>query len=556
MNRVALMLSFLSVGAIGCGDGTPETEVTEVDHSQHLGGGNQGEVDSTGTTVRQVVHLTTDQERALGVTYTEVRREPMMRTVRTVGRIAAPEPKIVDVTPKIDGFVEEMYVSFTGEAVRRGQPLLSLYSPTLVAAQEELLTASRMMGEVDPSAEDASRSARSMLDATRRRLAFWDITADQIDAIQRSGEVQRALTLVAPANGVVLEKFVVEGQRVQAGTRLYRIVDLAEVWVEGDVFEQDLQFVHVDQPAHIEVQAYPGEHLMGLVSFVYPVVDEQSRTNRIRVTVSNADGRLKPGMFATIYLDATIGRDVLTVSRDAVIVTGERNLVFQRADDGMLYPREVVIGARGGDRVQILSGLEEGETVVASANFLIDAESRLGVRATPCPACNTGRSWSLTPHRPCNTIMIESVIEWSLRNRFLVLLATGALIGSGIWAMQTTPLDAIPDLSDVQVIVQTDFREQAPQIVEDQITYPIASEMLKVPGASVVRGFSFFGLSLVYVIFEDGTDIYWARSRVLEYLNGIRQQLPQGDRANPWAGRDRCGVGVRVHPRVGQSRSS
>ena len=137
--------------------------------------------------------------------------------------------------------------------------------------------------------------------------------------------------------------------------------------------------------------------------------------------------------------------------------------------------------------------------------------------------------------------MINWVIAWSLDNRFLVLLATAAIIGGGIWAMMTTPLDAIPDLSDVQVIVQTDFREQAPQIVEDQITYPIASEMLKVPGARVVRGFSFFGLSLVYVIFEDGTDIYWARSRVLEYLNGIRQQLPTG--IEPVLGPDATGVG-------------
>jgi Cu(I)/Ag(I) efflux system membrane protein CusA/SilA len=137
--------------------------------------------------------------------------------------------------------------------------------------------------------------------------------------------------------------------------------------------------------------------------------------------------------------------------------------------------------------------------------------------------------------------MISKIIEWSIRNRFLVLLATAAIIGAGVWAMRTTPLDAIPDLSDVQVIIQTDFREQAPQIVEDQITYPITSEMLKVPGARVVRGYSFFGLSLVYVIFEDGTDIYWARSRVLEYLNGIRQQLPTG--IEPTLGPDATGVG-------------
>ena len=137
--------------------------------------------------------------------------------------------------------------------------------------------------------------------------------------------------------------------------------------------------------------------------------------------------------------------------------------------------------------------------------------------------------------------MINRIIAWSLRNRFLVLLATVALLGAGVWAMRTTPLDAIPDLSDVQVVIQTEFSEQAPQIVEDQVTYPIASEMLKVPGARVVRGFSFFGLSLVYVLFEDGTDLYWARSRVLEYMNGLRRRLPVG--VEPVLGPDATGVG-------------
>jgi Cu(I)/Ag(I) efflux system membrane fusion protein len=159
---------------------------------------------------------------------------------------------------------------------------------------------------------------------------------------------------------------------------LYRIADLSEVWVEGDVFEQDLQFVRVGSQAHIEVSAYPGHHLMGRVNFVYPTVDEGSRTTRVRVTVRNADMRLKPGMFATVFFDVTIGDDVLAVPLDAVIVTGERNIVFVHHDDGSYMPHEVVLGARTRDHVQILSGVLEGQAIVASANFLVDAESRLG----------------------------------------------------------------------------------------------------------------------------------------------------------------------------------
>ena len=215
------------------------------------------------------------------------RGSPRVREIRTVGRIDAPEGNIADITPKTDGFVEELLVATTGEAVRRGQPLLTIYSPALVAAQEELLTARRLAAQVDPAATEAWSSAQSMLEASRRRLAWWDITDEQIERLERTGEVTKTLRLVAPVSGIVLEKDVVEGQRVTPGTRLYRIADLSTVWVEGEVFERDLQFVEVGSQAHIEVTAYPGEHMMGAVSFVYPTVEIASRTNRVRVSVPN-----------------------------------------------------------------------------------------------------------------------------------------------------------------------------------------------------------------------------------------------------------------------------
>jgi len=353
-------------------------EMTPEEHARMQAGGTQGQVDTAGMAVRQAVHLTVEQERALGVVYTQVARETLGKTVRTVGVIQAPEPNVADVTPKIDGFVERLFVSTTGATVRRGQPLIAIYSPMLVAAQEELLTARRLVAGLDPSAGEAWRGAQATLVAARRRLSYWDISEAQIAQLEESGTVTKTLTLASPVNGIVLEKDVLEGQRVMPGQRLYRIADLSEVWVEGEVFEQDIALLKEGMQVHIEIAARPGEHLMGRVSFIYPTVDATSRTNRVRLTVPNPGLQLKPGMFATIFFDAILGRNLIAVPRAAVVVTGERNVVFVRDAEGMLQPREVVLGARSADRVQVLSGLTEGETIVASANFLVDAESRLG----------------------------------------------------------------------------------------------------------------------------------------------------------------------------------
>ncbi|MBI2401857.1 MAG: efflux RND transporter periplasmic adaptor subunit, partial [Gemmatimonadetes bacterium] len=228
-------------------------------------------------------------------------------------------------------------------------------------------------------------------------LAYWDITQEQIERIEQTGEVTKRLTLVSPVDGIVVEKNVLQGQQVMPGMRLYRVADLSSVWAEGDVFEQDLQFVRVGSQAHIEVAAYPGQHLMGRVSFVYPTVDQASRTNRVRVTVPNPGLRLKPGMYTTIYFDVE-RPDVIAVPAQAVVVTGQRNLVFVRDAEGVLNPVDVVLGVRAGDRVQILSGLVEGQTVVAAANFLVDAESRLATTGSAMPGMEHGGA--ATPAKP------------------------------------------------------------------------------------------------------------------------------------------------------------
>ncbi len=384
--RINLAVAAVLTLVAGCRSGepqvqSPESAGAEVDHSQHMSGA---------PTARQAVQLTETQARALGVVYETVGRRDLERTVRTVGRIATSEDRVAEVTPKIDGFVERLFVATTGEPVRRGQPLLSLYSPDLVAAQEELLTAKRLVERLGPSAGEAYRSASAMLEAARRRLGYWDVSTEQIERLEGSGEVTKALVLTSPVSGIVLEKSVVAGQRVSAGALLYRVADLSEVWVEGDVFERDLQLIRTGSQAHIEVAAYPGEHLMGMVSFVYPVIDVASRTNRVRVTVRNPDLRLKPGMFATVFFDSSVGEGVLAVPLEAVIVTGERNLVFVLDEQQMLQPRDVVLGVQAGDFVQILAGLAEGETIVAAANFLVDAESRLATSGGSMPGMQHG----------------------------------------------------------------------------------------------------------------------------------------------------------------------
>jgi membrane fusion protein, copper/silver efflux system len=343
------------------------------------------------TVERAPVHLTAEQARAVGVTFTVVQRGPLTRTIRSVGQVVPAEPNLAEITTKIDGFVDQLFVNATGTTVRRGQPLLTLYSPMLVAAQEELLAAKHLAAAVDSNDTEAWGNGQTLLAASRRRLVYWDISPEQIARVERTGEVTKTLALNAPVNGIVLEKMVVAGQSVMPGMKLYRIADLSTVWIEGAVFEQDLGAVRVGARVSAELAAYPGQRVDGRVSFVWPTVDEASRSGRVRVSFRNPEGRLRPGMYATLRFEAVVDRDALSVPAEAVVQTGERNLVFVVGESGALEPREVVLGVRAGERFQIDSGLAAGERIVASANFLVDAESRLvtGGGMANMPGMNT-----------------------------------------------------------------------------------------------------------------------------------------------------------------------
>jgi multidrug efflux pump subunit AcrA (membrane-fusion protein) len=334
-------------------------------------------VPNGGDTARSVTISDADARR-IGVTYAAATVGALGKDVRTVGQITFDETRLRTIAPKIDGWVDQLMVNVVGQSVSLGQPLLSIYSPMLVAAQEELLLAKRLQRDVSEASGDAQRRATDLLLSARRRLAYLDIPDTVIAEIERTGDVRKTLTLRSPAAGYVLEKNVLPGQKIMAGEALYKVADLSTVWAEGEVFEQDLPSVRVGQSVTAEFQALPGEARTGRIAYVYPTVNPETRTVRLRVVLSNGDLRLKPGMYATIRIAGTERAAVLTVPRSAVLSTGERSIVFVRDAKGRLTPREVSLGMSNDERVEILRGLAAGETVVTSATFLVDAESNLG----------------------------------------------------------------------------------------------------------------------------------------------------------------------------------
>jgi membrane fusion protein, copper/silver efflux system len=324
------------------------------------------------------VHLEPEMIRSLGITTVEAELGAVRRAIRTTGSVVYDERRLTTVAPKFAGFVERLHVDFTGQAVRRGQPLLEIYSPELVAAQEELLAAVRMEARLRESAAPAAlERTAGLVEAARRRLLLWDVSPAQLRQIEQSGQVRRTLTLHAPFPGFVIERMVQAGQAVEMGMPLYRLADLATVWVEADIYERDLRFVRIGEAVDVEIDAYPGERFSGRVSYIYPEVQTDTRTARIRAELANPGGRIKPGMFVTVGLDAPVSERSVLVPRDAVMHSGTHAMVFVEDAPGVYRVREVRVGGDDAGRTQILSGLLAGERVVARANFLLDAESRL-----------------------------------------------------------------------------------------------------------------------------------------------------------------------------------
>ncbi|MDT8368820.1 MAG: efflux RND transporter periplasmic adaptor subunit [Longimicrobiales bacterium] len=323
------------------------------------------------------LQLTAAEISTFGITFGEAARRPLERSLRAVGLVAYDETRLSRVAPRFGGWVETLHVDATGDAVRKGDPLLEAYAPELVAAQTDLLLASRMLDSVGTSRlPEVAASARELLESARQRLAWWEISDAQIDEILATGKVRRTLTLHAPASGVVLEKEVVEGMAFQPGQSLYLIADLSQIWVNAEVFEIDVPFVREGMPAEVSVAALPGVLTPGRVDFVHPTLNERTRALRLRVVVRNPGTRFKPGMYATVHLRASLG-ERLTLPTSAVLQTGDRAVAFVAGAGGALEPRELRLGVRGGELVEVLDGVEAGERVVTSAHFLLDSESNL-----------------------------------------------------------------------------------------------------------------------------------------------------------------------------------
>ena len=314
-------------------------------------------------------------QQNIGVRTSTVEVVSLPRTARTTGRFEASEEGQVAISPKISGWVERLHVKYEGARVRKGEPLFELYSPELVSTQEEYLLALRSQERL--AASGATADAQRLVDAARRRLAYWDITDEQVRCLEETGEPQKTLTFYAPATGTVTETSVTEGQQVQAGQTLLRLTDLSTLWLMADVYEQDLAWVDVGTPAEILLPYAPGEPQTGRVSYLYDQLDPQARTVQARIAVSNPGGKLKPGMYATVTLTGSESAPRPVVPEEAVIRTGEQEVVVLALGDGRFRPVEVVAGPASNGQVQILEGLEGGEEVVTSAQFLIDSEARL-----------------------------------------------------------------------------------------------------------------------------------------------------------------------------------
>lgn len=323
------------------------------------------------------VKVSPERVQRLGVRTEPITRQTFARTVRAVGSVQFDERRQTVVSTKFEGWIEKLYVNATGEPVRRGQVLMEVYSPELVQAQQEYLVAADALKDLHGANAEAQAVARRLIDGAVQRLRYLDVPPQEIERLRREGSAARRTTVRALADGIVIEKKVVEGMRIMPGETLYSMVDLSNVWVIAEVFEQDLALIKPGQNAAITVNAYPGRRFAGHVSFIYPTLSTETRTARVRLEIPNPTGELRADMYASVELTAGMSDSALVVPDSAVLDSGTRQVVLLDRGEGRFEPRVVKIGAKGDGYYEVLEGVTENEKVVVSATFLIDAESNL-----------------------------------------------------------------------------------------------------------------------------------------------------------------------------------
>lgn len=334
------------------------------------------------------VRITPEKIQKTGVKSAQVERTDLARTIRTVGRVEPVEDKVHVITAKIPGWIEKLYVNRTDAMVSRGEKLLELYSPELISAQEEYLLALESFEKVKSSPfPEAVEGSKALLEAARQRLRYWDISNDQIEGLKKREAVSRTLAIRSKAAGSVTEKLVVEGQKIEAGEELFKIIDHSRVWVYGEIYEYEMPYIKIGQKANLTPSYSPSEKHIGAIEHIYTHLGSiryapeeataESRTAKVRFSLDNKDHRLKLGMYLNVEIQASVAKDALTVPDSAVIDTGVRKMVIVDRRDGTFEPREIKTGAKGADAWEVLEGLTEGDWVVTSANFLVDSESNL-----------------------------------------------------------------------------------------------------------------------------------------------------------------------------------
>tara|TARA_B100000959_G_scaffold39306_2_gene38426 strand:+ start:638 stop:1906 length:1269 start_codon:yes stop_codon:yes gene_type:complete len=318
-------------------------------------------------------------EQNMGIRTAEVEKRDLTQTIRTIGRIDYNESKVAHVHTKFNGWIEKTHADITGQRVNKGQPLLDIYSPELVSAQEEYFDALKNVRSSgnDVSVGAANRS-QTILGSTRRRLEYFDVSGDQIDDLERTGNVRKTLTVRSPFEGIVIEKHALDGMEVKPGMMIYTIADLSEIWVYADIYEFESPWVKEGLTANMTLSYDPGKRYRGKVQYIYPYLEEETRTIKVRLSFPNPNLKLKPGMYANVEIETSPLRNVVAVPMEAVLFSGERNLVFIVLGDGRFAPRDITVGIESGDGFyEVKEGLSEGVKVVASGQFLLDSESKL-----------------------------------------------------------------------------------------------------------------------------------------------------------------------------------
>src|SRR6266404_2458793 len=531
------------------------------------------------------IQLTPQRMQSIGIVLGKVESKPVNSELRFYGNVQVDERRQAYVQTRFAGWIRKVYADATGNFIGKGQPLFTIYSPDLVSTEHEYLLAKKNSESLQQSkVSGVASGASSLFSAAKERLLQWDVSPAEIEKLDQGGKVITDLTVNSPVSGYITQKNALPNMYVQPETMLYTVADLSDVWVLAQVFQSEAGKIKPGDPAEVTVDAYPGRVFNGRVDYILPQLDMNTRTLPVRLVFANPGLKLRPGMYVNVRAKLPMGRQ-LVVPASAAFHSGTKNLLFVYSAEGSIEPREVELGPQVGDELVVTKGIKAQEQIVTSANFLIDSEAQLqaaaGAFVPPPPGAGQAASMNapaeqqanveLTtdpdpPHKGSNIVRVKLTGQDGkpiTGANVTVTFFMAAMPAMGMAAMKTvvnandkgggmyegkgdlgsggTWQVTIRAQQNGQVIIHTNWEGEPPSIIEDQVTYPIVTALLAAPKVKAVRAQTMFNDSYVFVVFEDGTDIYWARSRVVEYLQTIAGRLPAN--VHPAIGSDATGAG-------------